>query len=55
MLGPDGQSAANLLENLGGIPPAPGANDPGGTLRYAPGPPRDRHAPHRFAFGAASG
>ena len=55
MLGPDGQPAADLLEDLGGIPPAPGANGPGRTMRYAPGPPRDRHAPHRFAFGAASG
>ena len=33
----------------------PGANGPGRTMRYAPGPPRDRHAPHRFAVGAASG
>ena len=54
-LGPDGQPAADLLEDLGGIPTAPGANGPGRTMRYAPGPPRDRHAPHRFAFGTASG
>ena len=29
--------------------PRPDADDPGRTVRHAPGPPHDRHDPHRFA------
>ena len=32
--------------------PCPDADDPGRTVRHAPGPPHDRHDPHRLAFGA---